>query len=210
VEAGTQAPSQRPAPVTLPLTTPLAAATNAQNIVVAHEQPDLTINGLVSMDGNAGGIQIRPAATPSFFQPPQVPLNMVAVHIAQQAQNGAKRFDIRLDPPELGRLEIRLDFARDGQVTTHIVVERSETLDLLQRDARSLERALQNAGLDTSEGNLKFSLKDQGTAQDSPGKNEGKTAANSAGDTDVPDADIDYTMLPGNYHIAADGLDIRI
>lgn len=107
---------------------------------------------------------VNPAGLPQHT--PQVPISSVAVHIAAQAQNGVRRFDIRLDPPELGRIDVRLDVARDGSVNTHIIVERSETLDLMQRDARQLERALNESGLDTKEGELTFSLKDQGFADD--------------------------------------------
>lgn len=105
--------------------------------------------------------QLRPAA-PAVPSLPPVPVAAVAVTIAQQASAGAKRFEIRLEPPELGRIEVRLDVSREGHATTHLVVERSETLDMLQRDARHLERALQNAGLNTSDSDLTFSLKDQG------------------------------------------------
>jgi flagellar hook-length control protein FliK len=93
-----------------------------------------------------------------------VPVSGLAVEIAAHAQDGSKRFEIRLDPPELGRIDVRLDVDDHGRVSSHLVVERSETLDLLKRDAPQLERALQQAGLKT-EGGLEFSLRDQGFAQ---------------------------------------------
>ena len=74
---------------------------------------------------------------------------------------GKNRFEIRLDPPELGRIEVRLDVDRDGQVTTRLIADRSDTLDLLRRDASGLERALQDAGLKTADNGLQFSLRDQ-------------------------------------------------
>ena len=40
-----------------------------------------------------------------------------------------------------------------------MVVERPETLDLMMRDQRALQQALQQAGLDTSKTNLEFSLR---------------------------------------------------
>jgi len=164
------------------------------------------------------GIQFRGLASPVVSQPqaPQVPLNALAVHIAQQAQAGAKRFDIRLDPPELGRLEIRLDVARDGRATTHLVVERAETLDLLQRDARSLERALQNAGLDTSKDGLTFSLKDQQTGGNGPRESDTPGMNKVAGESQVTDANDDGAEpLDGwqnryRSYVASDRVDIRI
>ena len=37
-----------------------------------------------------------------------------------RADAGIKRFEIRLDPPELGRIDVRLDVDRDGKVTSHL------------------------------------------------------------------------------------------
>jgi hypothetical protein len=88
-----------------------------------------------------------------------VPLAGLALEIVTQAHNGKNHFDIRLDPPELGRINIKLDVDRDGNVATHLVVDRSDTLDLLKRDASTLERALQQAGLKTADHGLDFSLR---------------------------------------------------
>ena len=92
-----------------------------------------------------------------------VPLAGVAVEIVARTQDGLKRFDIRLDPPELGRIDVRLDVDHGGKVTSRLIVERAETLDLLRRDAPQLERALQQAGLNTG-GGMQFSLRDQSFA----------------------------------------------
>ena len=104
-------------------------------------------------------------ANPAAPAPPAaqaaVPLAGVAIEIAGQAMAGKNRFEIRLDPPELGRIEVRLDVDRDGQVTTRLIADRSDTLDLLRRDASGLERALQDAGLKTADNSLQFSLRDQ-------------------------------------------------
>ena len=43
-----------------------------------------------------------------------VPLSAVGVEIAARASEGKHRFEIRLDPPELGRIEVRLDVRHDG------------------------------------------------------------------------------------------------
>jgi flagellar hook-length control protein FliK len=156
--------------------------------------------------------QARPAPVPaSGAQAPQLPLNALAVHLAAQAVNGAKRFDIRLDPPELGRVEVRLDVRRDGHVTTHLVVERAETLDLLQRDARALERALHDAGLKTSDDGLTFSLKDHGQSRDHPGAKGTEAEAETHG-RDRLDRDADAEAAPGagRTYVATSGLDMRI
>jgi flagellar hook-length control protein FliK len=103
-----------------------------------------------------------PVQTPSASAP-GVPATSaaIAVEIAARAKEGSNQFDIRLDPPELGRIDVRLDVDKSGAVSTRLTVDRPETLDLLQSDARGLERALQSAGLKTEDGSLQFSLRQQ-------------------------------------------------
>src|SRR5262249_39026810 len=74
------------------------------------------------------------------------------------------RFEIRLDPPQLGRIDVQLDIDRGGQVTSRLVVERADTLEHLRRDAADLQRALEQAGLKTADSGLQFALRDQGFA----------------------------------------------
>ena len=63
---------------------------------------------------------------------------------------------------KLGRIDVQLTVDREGRVKSKLVVEKQETLELLQRDQRNLERALSQAGVQTGENSLEFSLKDQG------------------------------------------------
>ncbi|HHY50452.1 MAG TPA: hypothetical protein GYA10_11970 [Alphaproteobacteria bacterium] len=107
---------------------------------------------------------------------PVVPhLNMpqLAVEIVRQVEAGATRFQIRLDPPELGRVEVKLDVDKAGNVHARMTVDRAETLDLMQRDQRALERALAQAGLDSSKTNLEFSLRQNPFARDGNGQQQG-------------------------------------
>jgi flagellar hook-length control protein FliK len=106
-----------------------------------------------------------------------VPLAGLAIEIAARAQAGSNRFDIRLDPPELGRIDVRLDVDNSGQVSTRLVVEKAETLDLLRRDSAELERALQQAGLKTGDSGLQFALRDQTAGGQDSGENWRSNAA---------------------------------
>jgi flagellar hook-length control protein FliK len=72
-----------------------------------------------------------------------VPIAGLAVAFAARAQNDSNQFDIRLDPPELGRIDVRLDVDRDGQVTTHMTADRADTLELLQSQQPQLQQALE-------------------------------------------------------------------
>ena len=84
-------------------------------------------------------------------------MRQVAVSMTKNAKAGTESFGVRLDPPELGRVSVKLTFA-DGRVSADISAERPETLNLLQRDQKALERALENAGQDVEKGGLTFSL----------------------------------------------------
>lgn len=90
-----------------------------------------------------------------------VPVNGLAVDIATRAAAGNTSFQIRLDPAELGRIDVRLDVDKHGRVTSHLTVDQPATLDMLRRDAPQLQRALEDAGLKTGDGGLQFSLRDQ-------------------------------------------------
>src|SRR5262249_58012007 len=47
-----------------------------------------------------------------------VPIAGLALQIAARAQAGNNRFEIRLDPPELGRIDVRLGVDREGRVSS--------------------------------------------------------------------------------------------
>lgn len=93
------------------------------------------------------------------------PLHVVPIEIGARALAGNKRFDIRLDPAELGRIDVSLEISDKGEVSAKLVVDRVETLHMLQRDARTLERAFEQAGLKPSEGGIDLSLRDPGDQQ---------------------------------------------
>lgn len=88
-------------------------------------------------------------------------LDALAVSVAARAMSGAKQFEIRLDPPELGRVDVRLSIDASGKTQAHMTADQPQTLNLLQKDATSLTQALRDAGLDVSQGGLNFSLRGQ-------------------------------------------------
>jgi len=139
-----------------------------------------------------------------------VPVAEVAVSIAMQAQSGKSRFEIRLDPPELGRIDVQLNVDSRGNVSSRLVVERPDTLNLLVRDAPQLQRTLQDAGLNIA-GGMQFSLADQGFAnrssfaqQNEPTKP--RTIRNMSGDA-VPVAALAGYAARSSRH---GGLDITV
>jgi hypothetical protein len=148
-----------------------------------------------------------PAQPLAQTQIPQVvPLAGVAIEIAGNAAAGKNHFDIRLDPPELGRIEVRLDVSRDGSITSHVIADRKDTLDLLQRDASGLQRAFEDAGLKTSDNGMQFSLRDQSGGQQQNSSNATAAPLVVEDDTPIAPLAINYSRLAD----ARGGLDIRV
>lgn len=113
----------------------------------------------------ASTLAASPLAAPpqAAASPAHAPVAVEAVPmaIATLAQEGMRRFEIRLDPADLGRIDIRLDVDADGSVRTHLIVERPGTLQQLQQDAPRLEQALNAAGAQAERGSVSFSLKQE-------------------------------------------------
>jgi hypothetical protein len=61
--------------------------------------------------------------------------------------DGTQRVTMRLDPPELGRVQVSIDRSPDASARVQITVEKAETLTLLLRDQTQLQRALDQAGV---------------------------------------------------------------
>jgi flagellar hook-length control protein FliK len=140
-----------------------------------------------------------------------VPISGIAVEIAARAQSGKNRFEIRLDPPELGRIDVKLDVDKSGNVTSRLVVDKAETLDLLRGSAPQLERALQQAGLKTGDNGLQFSLRDQNPG----GQNQNSNNGGSPNTTRLVIPDDDSAPIAavrgyGRLLSPSGGVDIRV
>jgi chemotaxis protein MotD len=215
-ETKADAPEAKPASTaaTAPASTP--AHTHAAAPQPAAVDPVQLGNAALPLQQPA-----QTASTQSFAAPaPQlnvavaannmVPVSGLAVDIALKAAAGNSRFEIRLDPAELGRIDVRLDVDKHGQVTSHLTVERPATLDMLRRDATQLQQALENAGLKTGDGGLQFSLRDQSFAGRDDNGQSGRNAQRLiiSEDTTVPAqvAGMSYGRALGS----STGVDIRI
>jgi hypothetical protein len=88
-----------------------------------------------------------------------------------------------------------------------IAADRPETLDVLQRDSRALERSLQDAGLRLADQGLNFSLRQDHRQQQQPGDG----AASPASPAPLPfGPDPAEEASPARWFRAERVLDIRI
>jgi len=140
-------------------------------------------------------------------------IEQVAVQMHKAVKEGLDTITIQLKPAELGKIEIKLEITADKGVKGTIIAENQATLVLLQKDESSLQRALQDAGLQTQSGCLDFSLRDQGGADHYVNQRRDGNAARSEGglafgeDAAVSDdlsADVQetYYVTPGRVNLS--------
>ncbi|WP_043362832.1 flagellar hook-length control protein FliK [Belnapia sp. F-4-1] len=101
-----------------------------------------------------------PAGTVPVAPPPPPARQVAQVTIALALGQGrAPRLTVALEPESLGRVEIRIERGADGDAASvRVLAERPETLALLQRDARELDRTLAQAGVVVASGGMQFGL----------------------------------------------------
>ena len=118
----------------------------------------------------AGAPATDTSPKPTLVQPHTIP--MLAAAMMRRISNGLKEFTLRLDPPELGRVDVRLTVGTDKKVRAVVSTDRPEALKDLALSARDLTRALQEAGLELEENGLSFSMNDQGSSQQNRDANQ--------------------------------------
>ena len=185
----------------------------------------LVSTGLGGLMGNQSGLSGmsmmggQASATLGGHVTKQLNLNMT-----RAVKAGEQEFSMRMDPPELGRVSVKLRFGQNGLVKSQIMAERPETLEMLQREIRGLERAIEAGGHKSEQGGISFSLDSGG--QESAGKafaeamhqdrlqEEIDGRANQQGDDDLGDGDEIETAIDLDdilAHVTPEtGLDVQV
>jgi flagellar hook-length control protein FliK len=153
------------------------------------------------------------AAPPATPEPPTPPVPQVVPHptggqvtarLVRHDTDGGERLTIELDPVGLGPVEVALRLDDQGAATALFTVDRPETLQLLQRDARTLIELLSAAGFTLDPGSLGFSLRDDGHAGDRPRRQ-------AATEPRWPSPEPEGSAPPGHHAPASRGLlDLRV
>ncbi|MBN8531067.1 MAG: flagellar hook-length control protein FliK [Alphaproteobacteria bacterium] len=121
----------------------------------------------------------------------------VAVRITQGVREGANQIQIRLEPQDLGRVDVRLDVAADGKASVTVIASSRDALEALQAGSRHLEKALTDAGLKTDSGSLSFSYRgdsqnQQGFAGQMPQLGQYRSPAEEAAAEVVQEVTLSY------------------
>ncbi len=206
-------------PSNLPAGAPDAAAAQTAPLSPYGQSPDAAASAAVSaVQGPAAAANSTPVDV-NFQVAPQhhtgdaatatSTVDALGVTIAAKSVEGIKHFDIRLDPLELGRLDIHISVDDAGKTQASVVVDKPQTLELLQRDAANLTRSLNEAGVSLSNNGLNFSLKGQDRQNDGGSVAKGRSRSLSVKavvNTDV----ISNSGSTVNYAPGGARLDIRV
>lgn len=130
----------------------------------------------------------------------------VAVSISKAVKLGDTTFTVRLDPPQLGRVDVRMEILSDGRVHATLSAERWDTVESLQRESRILERAFQDAGLKPD--SMNFNLKDDQRRGPLPFDGQDDQSGLPGDEEDLEDI-LPSTATPQGV-ISSGALDIRV
>ena len=180
----------KPAPATKPTSAPTgkpaqadAAAKPAQptgqaiaNIDVASEltQPVETVQAIGATAAAGAGTQL----TGNISQANSTAMiEQITAHVQASRDNLGQEMTIRLDPPELGQVNIQLRTAGDG-LQGLIRVEHARTLDELIRDMPTLLQKLADAGIEVKDIELRMNDQNPGRGNDAqPGQTQDQFAS---------------------------------
>lgn len=138
------------------------------------------------------------------------PVQMLPIEIGMQAVRGVKTFQIRLDPAELGRVDVKLEFKEDGEVKASLVVDRVETLAMLKRDAPTLQQAFEQAGLRQSPDGLSFQLRGEQQGRDGQRENGPQGESDGAGENEAAGAQRPAEFVMRRVMIPNSSLDLVV
>ena len=91
----------------------------------------------------------------------------MGLEIARRVSTGGEELVIRLDPGELGRINIRMAVNEHGQLRAIVAADAPAVLEALRSDISELNRALEQAGVRTDSQSFRF---DRGSSGDSGGQ----------------------------------------
>lgn len=136
---------------------PVAAATS----VAQSATPSTNIDAAVRTADLAKARALKEAKAPAPAQKPQAPTQDFAKLLARRLDSGATQFELRLDPPSLGRVDAQLKLADDGENILALKFEHRATLELFARDETALRTALDSSGFEFTNQNVVFEIADE-------------------------------------------------
>jgi len=137
------------------------------------------------------------------------PAEQVSVRITRALQAGNDKISIRLNPAELGRVEVKVELAHDGRMTAVVTADNKDTLDLLRRDASELQKALQEGGIDLDSGNLAFNLRGEDGQNADQGDGNAGQPGDVAGGAETVEPEPELVLTPQDIVLGDGRIDVK-
>lgn len=178
---------------------------------------DVATGGLNSSLGNnvsraagmaaavSSGLSPNAQANLTMNLPPSHPgwASEMSQKVAWVARDGGHTAHIRLDPPELGSLTVKVSVDSDSNTQVSFVAATPQARDLLESQMGRLREMLAQQGMDLSRADVDVSQRDTSGAQDRENY-QGNPSGQGIADTD----DIDEELISNNLsYVSASGVD---
>lgn len=131
-------------------------------------------------------------------------VEQVKVNITKSAVKGVDKIEIQLKPEDLGHVHVKMQISKDGKLQAEIIASRQETLDILQKEADTLQKAFNEAGFDTDGGSFSFSFRGEEE------QNQNSELRNFIGNVLEQESDGELVSNDNQIWDPAQGLNIRV
>ena len=134
---------------------PVSTAPSPQTTVATQVQTSRVDAAALRANGATKTTPPKQAMAPT--PKPATPATTEFAQILARRLGNESTFDVRLDPPELGRVEARLKLG-DGEQALLLKFENQSGLDLFQQDDAALRSMLSSFGFEMADGRIDYSL----------------------------------------------------
>lgn len=162
------------------------------------EGPTTRANTVLRAPATVAGYRTHSAASAELLEHAR---DSVFKQVLMQLTEGGGEMRMRLEPPELGELDLRLVVSSGNQLSLSVAAERADVAQLLQRHLDELKQTLQQAGLEVTGASIE-TRSDGG----SRGHGHGGDQGSAAHDHDQPMPSSSFGARTGGF-VSADGLD---
>ena len=139
-------------------------------------------------------------------------LDQVSVKLEKAVGEGVDKINIKLFPPKLGSVDVRVEMPTGGQAKLFFSADKIETLHVLKQEVYKLEQALQRVGIETGT-TPQFDLKGESQQHQEQPNNKFYTAVKEASNEPQIDDVVVARYLEGmdvyDFFGINSGVDIR-
>lgn len=129
---------------------------------------------------------------------------LVSATIQKAIKDGdTTKIKLDLDPPELGRVEVKMSIDKDSKAKIVLTAEKPETFMMLQKDSDVLHKAMSDAGLDMDGGSdLSFELASDNRDFNNPNGQNGRGNASGKNSDGFAEGETIATTM--DWHVDPD------